>query len=376
MSPTYSPEPSVLTTRGDNIVANLRAIREHVGGRQVLVAVKADAYGHGAIEVSRLLERTGAADWLGVATVEEGVRLRQAGIGLPILKLSMARGDEVAGAVAADLSLVVVDADSIAEASAEASAQGKTVSVHLKVDTGMRRIGCPPEQAVALARQASAAPGLKLVGLMSHLPISDVPEGEQFTRDQIALFARVAADVEAAVGPLIKHLAASGGILAHPDAWFDLVRPGIIAYGDYPDPAAPKTVPLLPTLEWRSSLVFVKPIAAGETVGYGRTWTAPRDTWIGTVPVGYADGYSRRFSNNARMLVNGRSCEVAGRICMDQVMVDLGPDATDQVGDVVTIIGRDGDEEITVAELAERIGTIPYELTCLITPRVGRAFVS
>jgi len=288
----------------------------------------------------------------------------------------MARGDEVADAVAADLSLVVVDVESIAEASAAATAQGKMVAVHLKVDTGMRRIGCPPEQAVELAQRAAEEPGLKLVGVMSHLPISDVPVGEEFTRNQIALFAKTAAEVEAAVGPLIKHLAASGAILTYPDAWFDLVRPGIIAYGDYPDPASPKSVPLLATLEWRSTLTFVKQVAAGETVGYSRAWTAPRDTWIGTIPIGYADGYNRRFSNNARMLVNGRSCEVAGRICMDQVMIDLGPDATDQVGDVVTILGRDGDEEITTAELAERMGTIPYEVTCLITPRVGRAFVS
>lgn len=374
--PTRRPAPSVATTRGDHIVANLNAIRAHVGGRQVLVAVKADAYGHGAVEVCRLIERTGAADWLGVATVGEGITLREAGITLPILKLSMARGEEVFDAVAADLSLVVVDAESIAEASAAASTQGKTIAVHLKVDTGMRRIGCPPEQAAELARQATAAPGLKLVGVMSHLPISDVPAGEEFTRNQIALFAKVAAEVENAVGPLIKHLAASGGVLTYPEAWFDLVRPGIIAYGDYPDPQSPQSVPLLPTLEWRSTLTFVKKVSAGETVGYSRAWTAPRDTWIGTVPIGYADGYNRRFSNNARMLVNGRSCEVAGRICMDQVMIDLGPDATDQVGDVVTILGRDGDEEITTAELAERMGTIPYEVTCLITPRVGRAFVS
>jgi alanine racemase len=374
MSPVR-PAPSVVTTRGDHIVANLRAIREHVDGRKLLVAVKANAYGHGAVEVARLLARTGAADWLGVATVGEGIALREAGITLPILKLSMARGDEVADAVAADLSLVVVDTESIEAASAAAIAQGRTIAVHLKVDTGMRRIGCPPEYAVELARRAAAAPGLTLVGVMSHLPISDVPAGEEFTRGQIALFSKVAADVEDAVGPLIKHLAASGAVLTYPDAWFDLVRPGIIAYGDYPDPQSPRSVPLLPTLEWRSTLTFVKRVAAGETVSYGRTWTAPRDTWIGTVPIGYADGYNRRFSNNARMLVNGRSCEVAGRVCMDQVMLDLGPDATDAVGDVVTVLGRDGEEEVTTAELAERMGTIPYEVTCLITSRPQRAFL-
>lgn len=366
---------SVATTRLDHIRANLDAIRARVGDRKVLAAVKANAYGHGAVEVSRMIERTGAADWLGVATVSEGLELRDAGITLPILKLSVARGDEVAAAVAARLTLCVTDAASIGEAAAAASALGTTATVHLKVDTGMRRIGCEPEQAPGLAQLADATDGVRLEGLFSHLPISDSPRGDEFTRDQIALFRATADEVEAVHGPLLKHLANSGAVLGHPDAWLDLVRPGIIVYGAYPDPEAQRTVPLVPGLEWRTRVTFTKPVRAGETVSYGRTWTAPRDTWIATVPVGYGDGYSRLLSNRGRMLIGGRSYPIVGRVCMDQTMIDLGPDTGVQVGDEVVLVGRSGDEEITTSEIAEAMGTIPYEVTCLITRRVARKYV-
>ena len=367
---------SIATTRLDHLRANLDAVRARVGGRAVLAAVKADAYGHGAIEVSRMIERTGAADWLGVATVGEGLELRAAGITLPVLKLSVARGEEVAAAVAAGLTLCVVDEDSILEAGAAATALGTTASVHLKVDTGMRRIGCEPELAPSLAQRVDATPGVRLEGLFSHLPISDSPRGEEFTRGQVALFARTTREVEAARGPVpLKHLANSGAVLGHPDTWFDLVRPGIMIYGAYPDPEAARTVPLLPALEWRTRVSFVKRVPAGETVGYGRTWTAPRDTWIATVPVGYGDGYSRLLSNRGRMLVRGRSYPIAGRVCMDQTMIDLGPDTDVTVGDDVVLVGRSGTDEITTSEIAGLMGTIPYEVTCLITRRVGRETV-
>lgn len=372
-------EPTSLATiRLDHLLANVAAIRTRVEGRKVLVAVKADAYGHGAVEVATAIEKAAAADWLGVATVDEGLELREAGIKLPILKLSMARNPgEIDAAVAAGVTLTVTDVESINAAAAAAATNRVVAEVHLKVDTGMRRIGCPPEQAVELATLIDAAASLHLGGVFSHLPISDSPAGDEFTAAQIALFAKTVAAVEAARGPVpLKHLANSGGVLAHPASWFDMVRAGIIVYGAYPDPEVPRTVKLKPALEWRSYLSFVKPVAAGETVSYGRTWTAERDTVVGTVPVGYADGYSRLLSNRGRMLVEGRSCPVIGRVCMDQTMIDLGPQATDQVGDEVVLVGVDGGEEITTTEIAELMGTIPYEVTCLLTGRVAREFVT
>lgn len=366
---------SVATTRLDHIRANLDAIRARVGERLVLAAVKANAYGHGAVEVARMIERTGAADQLGVATVSEGLELRAAGVALPILKLSVARGDEVSAAVEAGLTLCVSEEASIAEAGAAARQFGTTARVHLKVDTGMRRIGCEPDQAPALAAMIDATSGVELEGLFSHLPISDSPRGEDFTRAQIDLFRRTAERVEAVHGPVVKHLANSGGVLGYPDAWLDLVRPGILIYGAYPDPEAARTVPVVPGLEWRSRVTFAKQVRAGETVGYGRTWTAPEDTWIATVPVGYGDGYSRLLSNHGRMLVGGRSYPIVGRVCMDQTMVDLGATTDVAVGEEVVLVGRSGAEEITTSEIAEAMGTIPYEVTCLITGRVAREYV-
>lgn len=365
---------STVTVRLDHIAANLAAIRARVGDRRILVAVKADGYGHGAVEVSRQLQDAALADAFGVATVGEGVQLRQAGITLPVLKLSVARGPEVALAAENDLALVAVDEQSVLEAGAAGVAAGGDVQLHLKIDTGMRRIGCEPADAQRLAALIRATPGVRLVGVMSHLPVSDVPAGDEFTASQIARFRELAAAVEAEHGPLLKHLANSGGILAHPDSWFDLVRPGVMAYGSYPDPGTPRTVPLLPGIEWRSRVTFVKRVRAGEAVGYGRTWTASADTWLATVGIGYGDGYSRSLSNRGRMLVNGRSCPIAGRVSMDQTMIDLGPEPVAAVGDEVVLIGRSGDEEISVAELAALQGTITYEVTCVIGRRAVREY--
>lgn len=360
------------------IRSNLEAVRERVGSdRLVLAAVKANAYGHGAVPVALMMEATRAADWLGVATVSEGIELRKAGVKLPILKFTPSRGKkEVEAAVAHDLVLSVVDEASVtAIARVAHELRRQRVKVHLKVDTGMRRVGVEPDEAPALAELVDEAKRLELEGVFSHLPISDHPAGDAFTRAQIARFDETVKAVERARGPVgIKHLANSGGVLGHPSSWFDMVRPGVMIYGNYPDPDSPRTVELVPALRFTSKVAFVKPIEAGETVGYGRTWTAPRATTIGTLSVGYGDGFSRLLSNRGRVLIDGVPYPIVGRVCMDQTMIDLGPDSDVQVGDEAVLIGRAGGEEITVAELAELMGTITYEVTCLITGRVERTF--
>lgn len=367
--------PTTARTLLGNIEHNLRGIRARVGDRLVLAAVKANAYGHGAAAVSQMIERTGAADWLGVATVEEGLQLRDAGVSLPILKFSPTRDvDDVTRALLAGITLSVVDEASIAQVAAAADALDLSeVAVHLKVDTGMRRVGAEPADAPALAASIAGHPRLRLQGVFSHLPISDSPAGDEFTRQQAALFADTAAAIEAGVGPVeLKHLANSGGVLGHPETWFDLVRPGIMIYGSLPDPQAQRTVDLRPGLEFTTRVSFVKPVAAGETIGYGRTFAAPADTWIATIPAGYGDGYSRLLSNRGRVLIGGVSYPIAGRVCMDQTMIDLGPEPVAAVGDEAVLIGRRGDAEITAENVAELMGTIPYEVTCLITQRVTR----
>ncbi|MFZ2624061.1 MAG: alanine racemase [Propionibacterium sp.] len=377
-----------LTIDLDAVRHNARAIRQKVGTRRLLAAVKADAYGHGAVEIARLFERERLVDWLGVATVPEAIVLRRAGVGLPILKLSHAFPEEIPAALDAGLTLPVVDAQSLAELAAANRGRGSAgdghgrTAVHLAIDTGMRRIGCEPDQAVDLARRIEDA-GFAVEGLFTHLPVSDTPGGREFTRNQLALFLRTVDAVqqdraEHGLEPVpLVHGASSAAAMSHDITGLTMVRPGIILYGLYPDPSTPRTIELRPALTMSSRVSLVKRISAGQTVGYGRTWTAPTDRWIATVPVGYADGFNRLNSNTGRMLVNGRSFPVAGRVCMDQTMLDLGEGDDHGVrrGDEVTVIGTDGQETIGCDELAIRAGTINYEVTSVIPPRVTRRYV-
>ncbi len=357
---------------------NLAGIRARVGpDRLVLMAVKANAYGHGAVAVARMLQRTGAADWLGVATVPEGMELRAAGVTLPILKLSPVFADEAADALAADLRLTVADARDVAILRAAASTTGRPAAVHLKVDTGMGRVGVAPDEAASLARAVAEAVGdLHLEGVFTHLPASDSPAQDEFTTDQLARFARCVESIQAALGRPVElvHAANSGGVLAHEASWLSMVRPGIMAYGYRPDASTPATVALTPALTWTSRVSFVKHVAAGTSIGYGRTWVAPRDTWIGTVPIGYGDGFARALSGAGRFLIAGTAYPVVGRVCMDQTMFDIGPEPSVRVGDPVTILGTDGGASYWAADMAADLGTIPYEITCRIDARVTRSY--
>lgn len=365
--------PSTVTTRLDHIAANLNTIRAHVGSRLILAPLKANAYGHGAVNVARMIEATQSADWLGVSTVAEGLELRDAGVYLPILVFMVARGDDVRAAVAAGLTLTVVDEQSITAAGRAAAELDRHVDVHLAVDTGMHRLGCSPRDVSRLAALATITPRMRVGGVMSSLSSSDIPSHDHFTNEQIARFAHACADVEAVTGRVIKHLADSGGLIAHPGSWFDMVRPGIVMYGAYPSLNAPHILRLKPALEWTTHLVSIKQIEAGETVGYGRTWAARTDTWIGIFPVGYADGYSRLLSNRGHALIGGKPRPLVGRISMDQAAVDLGPHPDIDLVDEVVLIGRRGTEEITITAIADIMGTIPYEVTCLIGTRPARA---
>ena len=368
----------------DALASNLAAVRNLVGDRALLLALKADGYGHGAVPISRFVQEMGLADWLGVATVAEGVELRQDGVHLPILKLSTCLNGESDAAVAAGLSLTVTGEASIDAAEAAAARAGRTVGVHLKIDTGMNRLGCPPAVARGLATRIAACEHLDAEGIFTHLPASDTAEGEAFTRDELARFAAVVADIQddrrAAGLPAVKHVHASnsGAILGHALDGLTMVRPGIMAYGYAPDAAHPASVPLRPVMSLVSHVLAVRIVRAGETVSYGRTWTAPRDTWVATVPIGYADGFSRLNSNRGRMLIGGRSYPVAGRVCMDQTMLDLGPaesPAPVAVGDEVVWLGAQGDARISAEEVAALMGTISHEVLCLVSARIPREYV-
>ena len=361
--------------------SNLRGIRALVGDRAILVAVKANAYGHGAVRISRFLEDERLADSLGVASVGEAAELREAGISLPILGLSPCFPEQLADAIQLGMELTVVDPSTIREAQEAAVALDTQVKVHLVIDTGMRRIGCEPTEAVQLVELIADQSNLILEGLSTHLPESDDLAGHEYTEDELTSFRGVVVDVVNAclargvTPPSVIHASNSGGILGHTLDGLTMVRPGIMAYGYYPDDETPHTIELQQIASLTSRVSFVKRIPAGDTVGYGRTWTAPTDRWIATVVAGYGDGYSRLLSNSGRALIGGRSYPIAGRVCMDQFMVDLGETNPGvSVGDSVTLIGRDGDEFIPTEEVAKLMGTITYEVICLITPRVSRVY--
>ncbi|HNS36568.1 MAG TPA: alanine racemase [Anaerolineaceae bacterium] len=360
----------------NHIRFNIEGIRKAVGAeRKILIAVKANAYGHGAVAVSRMAEQIGV-DWLGVATVPEGMQLREAGIGLPILKLSPAFPEEMEAAVRSRVTLAVGEQSNIAALEEICANHGLTTHVHLKVDSGMGRIGVTVAEAPALAAFIEReCPHLHLEGVFTHLPVSDSAD-PTWTRAQIERFNGVVRAIETTVGHKIElaHCSNSGAVLGHAPAWMDMVRPGIMIYGFYPDEGTPRAIPLKPGLSFLTRISFLKKVTAGTSIGYGRTWIAPEDTWIATIPAGYADGFNRLFSNRGRVLINGRSYPIVGRICMDQSMVNLGPETTAKVGDEVVLIGKSGLEEITVDEWARELKTITYEVTCQINSRVERIY--
>lgn len=220
-------------------------------------------------------------------------------------------------------------------------------------------------------------PNLYLEGTFTHLPVSDSAD-QTFTIAQVKRFRTCVDEIERAIGRKLDlvHCANSGAVLGHPDAWMDMVRPGIMIYGYYPDKTTPRTIDLKPGLSFLTRVSFIKRVAKGDSIGYGRTWFAPADTWIATIPVGYADGFNRLFSNNGRVLINGESAPIVGRVCMDQSMIALGPETSVKVGDTVVLIGKSGHNEITCDEWAEKLHTITYEVTCQINPRVTRVFTS
>ena len=372
--PSYYDEvnPTQLFVDLDAIARNLARLRDAGGGRDLIVAVKADAYGHGLVPVARRIEPDVA--FFGVATVSEALALREAGIEKPILKLSPTLPDELPDAVRARLTITVSSFADVAAAASVAGAQGAILPVHIKIDTGMRRVGVLPAEAAALARGVAEADGVELDGVFTHLAVADV-EGElEFTERQLSEFLAAVSAVQGGVGeiPWI-HAANSAGILNLDLGGTNAIRPGIAMYGSSPDWNS-KGLELEQTARWTSRITLVKTVEAGESVSYGRTWAPDEVTRIATVAVGYGDGYSRLNSSRGRVLIDGRSYPVVGRVCMDQILVDLGPDSTIEPGAEVVLMGASGDERITPQELADLMGTIPYEVTCLITSRVPRVY--
>ncbi len=357
------------------VASNVRRLGAVADGAATCAVVKADGYGHGSVPVARAALDAGAT-WLGVAQVDEARTLRSAGIDVPILVLSEVGMHEIDAALAMRLHLVVYRAASIDAVAARAVAVGAPpATLHLKVDTGMRRVGCEPADAVDLARRIVDRPGVSLAGTMTHLACADEPD-RSTTDHQLDRFEQVLdALVAAGIDPGIRHAANSAGTIAHPRSRYDLVRVGIALYGIPPAPALADDIALTPALRWSTAVRHVKRVAAGESVSYGHRHSFGSDTVVATVPVGYADGVRRRLGlAGGQVLIGGHRRRIVGVVTMDQLVVDCGPDTAVAVGDEVVLLGTQGAETIAADEMAGLLDTIGYEVVCGISARVERRY--
>ncbi len=364
----------------DAIAHNVQALKRHVAPAKLCAVVKADGYGHGSVPVGRSALAAGA-DWLAVAQVPEAVALREAGIDAPLLILSEPHPGELDIVAGLEARVTVYTPETVAMLGEAVRRRGRseTVAVHLKVDTGMRRVGAAPDDVVALAKSIADHPRLDLEGVFTHFPVADEPE-DDFTTDQIARFEAILADLRGAgLEPPVRHAANSAGAICFPDARYELVRCGIAVYGLPPAPSLAGRVDLRPALRLVSEVSFVKEVPAGDGVSYGLHQRTGHDTVVATVPIGYADGVFRGLPlAGTEVLIHGRRRPMIGVVTMDQLMVECGPNgvASDEVrrGDEVVLLGGQGDDHISPDEWAARMRTISYEVVCAIGPRVERRY--
>jgi len=355
-------------------LVDLAALRHNAGlladiaapGR-LMAVVKADGYGHGAVAAARAA-LDGGASWLGVHTVGEAEELRAAGLDAPVLVMGPLTGGEWARAAAAGADVAAWAPEGLADA-----VRAGVPGVHLKLDTGMGRLGARPESVEALAA-AAAELGAPVRGVMTHFATADETEGENagFMREQLLRFRAAVRGLRERFPDALAHAANSAAAMREPGARLDMVRCGIALYGCSPFGDDPLARDLRPVMSLVSYIASVKTLRSRDSVGYGRTWRASRGTRIGLVPVGYADGYARALGNRAAVLVAGRRVPVVGNVSMDQITVDLGPESTEGVGERVVLIGADAGERVTAEELARLRGTISYEVTCGVGGRIPR----
>ncbi|MGH7818642.1 MAG: alanine racemase [Candidatus Binatia bacterium] len=369
--------PTVAVIDRAALRSNFAEVRKRVVGDAVLMAVvKADAYGHGAPEVARILEREGARAF-GVATVEEGVEIRDAGVVHPeVLVLGGFVADQVEAIFHHRMTPVVCDIDMGRMLAERLRGSMRSVPVHVKVDTGLGRLGVPMMYLTAFLTEMKKLKGLEIVGLCSHLGSAVKVTGETIDR-QVATFHR-AWELLAIHGTpaRVRHLANSAALLSRPDLHYEMVRPGLVLYGVHPDGAPETGHPLRPAMSLRTAILQLRRLPAGHGIGYDQTFVTQRESLIASLPIGYADGYPRRLSNRGQVLVRGRRVPIVGRVSMDTTMVDVTDVTGVQRGDEVVLCGRQGQAEILVDEVAQWAETIAYEILTRIGPRVGRAYVN
>jgi alanine racemase len=368
-----SERPTRIRVDLDALTHNLRALGAHTRV-PVMAVVKANAYGHGLVPVGLHLQAVGV-EQLGVAFLEEGVALREAGVHVPILVMGGIFGPQAAQLIANDLEITVSSLDKLRQVEAAAQSLGRKATIHLKIDTGMERIGVHSYHAGPFIEAALASRWCTIKGVYSHLACADDPSSPM-TRQQLERFLEACAHFDRLGAPMpLRHLANSGGVLHFPETHLDLVRPGIALYGVLPDPASQATVDLRPAMSLVSKVVYFKVVPAGHPVSYGATWAPGVDTRLVTVPMGYGDGFPRSLSSRGEVLVRGQRLPIVGRICMDQFMVDIGPQGTAYNEDEVVLVGRQGGQVIRCEDVALSAGTIPYEILVGLNTRIPREYV-
>jgi len=367
--------PSWVEVRLDNIVHNVREIRNLIGPDvKLLAVVKANGYGHGGI-ASSWAALKGGADFLGVGSAQEGVELFRAGISENIVVLGGCFEDQADMVVDCGLIQAVHNRDILQILNRKALRAGKIIRVHLKVDTGMGRLGFRPEEALKVYKEALNLKGIKIEGLLSHLAISEESSSNS-AEMQIGRFNRLRKEfLESGAEVKYWHICNSGGTVNFPEAHHNMVRCGLLIYGLYPFINPYPEIQLKPALTWKSRIVSLKKIYKGESVSYGGKWRAEKDELIGVVPLGYHDGFDRKFFNKAELLVGNRRVSVVGDICMDNLMIRVTECRDLKIGDEVILIGRSGDQYISFHEMAERAGTISYEIMSRIGRRVARIYL-
>ena len=363
----------------DAIINNLRGIHAHMpDGAKLAAVLKADGYGHGSVAIARELEREDSIWGYALAVAEEAYQLRAAGIRKPILMLGYTFPDCYEELIRQDIRPAVFSMEMAKELSEAACRVGKTVRIHIKVDTGMGRIGIfPGEEGVAFVDAVSKLEGIEIEGIFTHFAKADEADKTDTLR-QAARFTEFVSRIEQQLHMTIpmKHCSNSAAILELPEFCMDMARVGIIMYGLLPsDEVRADVVPLTPALSWKSHIAFVKELEAGASVSYGGVFTAERRMPIATIPVGYADGYPRSLTGRGSVLIHGKRCPILGRICMDQFMVDVSEVPGVKVGDEVILLGEDQGEQITAEELGALSGRFNYELVCDINKRIPRVYV-
>lgn len=373
-SSSLSSPPTVAILDLAALAHNLDQVRRCLSpGCEVLAVVKADAYGHGAVVISRTLVQLGVRH-LGVSTLAEGIELREAGLRVPILVMGALLADQLSEAIGSALTPVICETATAHQLAKLVQDRPEPYPVHIKVDTGMGRLGLAPEEVLALLQTPPFKGALRAEGLMTHLADADGHD-PAYTLAQIGRFRSLISRIDAAgVAVPLLHAANSAAILRYPDSHGTAVRPGLMLYGYHTAPVGPTVISLQPVLSLCTRVVQVKAVAPGQSVGYNRAWVAPRPSRIAVLPIGYGDGYNRSLSNRGAVLIHGVRAPIVGRVCMDLTMVDVTPIPTVRSGDEAIVIGRQGSQQISAQDLATWQNSIPYEVLCALGKGVPRLY--